>query len=183
MLEDSSVQLCRVVPPDRACGLRSEFCRPISKQGNLGKNKEKNHDNLREPAIQVKSTFEAKPSNEENNMIYLKSILTKSATCKHRGRSCGVLVCEKVSGSRDRDLISTRSVPQNLISAHDFKALVLTIIAVVVMFSTQALFAQTGHANVSGVVTDSQGALVAGATVTATNTATGVVTPATTNSV
>jgi len=51
----------------------------------------------------------------------------------------------------------------------------------VVIFATQGLFAQTGRANISGVVTDSQGAVVAGATVSATNNATGVVVPATTN--
>ena len=57
----------------------------------------------------------------------------------------------------------------------------LVFAALFAVLSMQPLFAQTGRANISGVVTDSQGALVAGATVTATNNATGVVTPATTN--
>jgi len=50
-----------------------------------------------------------------------------------------------------------------------------------VMFSAQALLAQTGRANVTGVVSDSQGAVVAGATVTVINVSTGVATAATTN--
>jgi hypothetical protein len=55
------------------------------------------------------------------------------------------------------------------------------ILALFVMVGAQGLFAQTGGANITGVVTDSQGAVVPGATVNATNIATGVVTPATTN--
>ena len=53
--------------------------------------------------------------------------------------------------------------------------------AIFVMLGTQSLFAQTGRANISGTVTDSQGAAVSGAEVTATNTATGVAIPTTTN--
>jgi hypothetical protein len=53
--------------------------------------------------------------------------------------------------------------------------------ALFVTLGTPSLLAQTGRANITGVVTDSQGAVVSGATVTATNNATGVETPATTN--
>lgn len=54
--------------------------------------------------------------------------------------------------------------------------------AVLLLFlGVQATMAQTGRANITGLVTDSQGAMVAGATVTATNNATGVATSATTN--
>jgi hypothetical protein len=53
--------------------------------------------------------------------------------------------------------------------------------ALFAVLGAQGLFAQSGRANIGGTVTDSQGAVVTGATVTATNTATGVSTPATTN--
>ena len=55
------------------------------------------------------------------------------------------------------------------------------VAALLVIVLAQNLSAQTGRANIGGTVTDSQGAVVAGATVTATNTATGVATPTSTN--
>src|SRR5579872_6474191 len=55
------------------------------------------------------------------------------------------------------------------------------VTAVLFVMVIPCLLAQSGRANITGVVMDSQGAVVAGATVTATNVATGVVTPATTN--
>lgn len=58
----------------------------------------------------------------------------------------------------------------------------LALAGLILTLGAQGLFAQTGHANITGVVTDSQGAVIAGATVTATNDATGVATPVTTNS-
>jgi hypothetical protein len=57
----------------------------------------------------------------------------------------------------------------------------LVLAALFAALSVSALFAQTGRANITGVVMDSQGAMVAGATVTVTNQATGVATAATTN--
>lgn len=64
--------------------------------------------------------------------------------------------------------------------ANSLRAMI-ALAAVFALLGTPSLFAQTGRANISGVVTDSQGAVVAGATVSATNNATGVVVPATTN--
>jgi hypothetical protein len=58
---------------------------------------------------------------------------------------------------------------------------ILAMLGLFVILGVQSLPAQTGRANISGTVTDSQGAVVSGATVTATNTATGVATPTTTN--
>jgi hypothetical protein len=58
---------------------------------------------------------------------------------------------------------------------------VLIFAGLLFALGAQSLFAQTGHANIVGVVTDSQGAVIAGATVTATNQETGVATPTTTN--
>ncbi len=54
--------------------------------------------------------------------------------------------------------------------------------ALFLMLSVQGLFAQSGRANITGTVTDSQGAVVPDATVTATNTKTGVAVPVVTNS-
>ena len=56
----------------------------------------------------------------------------------------------------------------------------LAIAALFVMFGAQESRAQTGRA-ITGTVADSQGAVIAGATVTATNKETGVAIPATTN--
>ena len=53
--------------------------------------------------------------------------------------------------------------------------------ALFLTLGAQGLFAQSGRANIGGTVTDSQGAVVSGATVTAMNAATGVATPTTTN--
>jgi len=73
-----------------------------------------------------------------------------------------------------------RNVRLNLSFANNSSP-VLVMLALCVMLATQSLFAQTGRANISGTVTDSQEAVVSGARVTATNTATGVVTPTATN--
>src|ERR1700688_3968193 len=78
-------------------------------------------------------------------------------------------------------MISTRkNVRLNQPFTNNFTAM-LAMGALFLTLGAQGLFAQTGRANIGGIVTDSQGAVVAGATVTATNTATGVATPATTN--
>lgn len=53
---------------------------------------------------------------------------------------------------------------------------------VLAAFSISAAFSQTVTGNITGLVTDATGAVVPGATVAASNTATGVQTPATTNS-
>ena len=55
------------------------------------------------------------------------------------------------------------------------------LLAICMLFGAQSLFAQSGRANITGIVADSQGAAIPNATVTATNTATGVVTPTTSN--
>src|SRR5579871_1118719 len=52
----------------------------------------------------------------------------------------------------------------------------------IALFSANLVWGQTGRANIGGTVADSQGAVVTGARVTATNQATGVETVATTNS-
>jgi hypothetical protein len=59
---------------------------------------------------------------------------------------------------------------------------VLILAAFLVILGTQSTWAQSGRANIGGTITDSQGSVVDGATVTATNLATGVATPVTTNS-
>ena len=56
------------------------------------------------------------------------------------------------------------------------------VAALLVIVLGQNLIAQTGRGNIGGTVTDSQGAVVAGAAVTITSTDTGVTTPTTTNS-
>ncbi len=62
------------------------------------------------------------------------------------------------------------------------KRVLLSIVALLfITFNMTDALGQTGRANITGTVTDSQGAVVAGATVTATNNSTGVATPATTN--
>ena len=61
------------------------------------------------------------------------------------------------------------------------KIFLLVLAALFGMVGTSSVLAQTGHASISGVVMDSQGAVVAGANVAATNLATGVVTTTTTN--
>lgn len=66
---------------------------------------------------------------------------------------------------------------------HSSRRLTVVLIAgIFVLLARQGSWAQTGRANIGGTVTDSQGAMVAGAKVTATNHATGVATPTTTNS-
>jgi hypothetical protein len=55
------------------------------------------------------------------------------------------------------------------------------VVALLVILLAQNLIAQTGRGNIGGTVTDSQGAVVAGAAVTITSTDTGVTTPTTTN--
>ncbi len=72
------------------------------------------------------------------------------------------------------------AVNSSLSFANSLRAAV-AFAALFAVLGTPSLFAQSGRANISGVVTDSQGAVVAGASVTATNNATGVVVPATTN--
>ncbi|WP_433983015.1 carboxypeptidase-like regulatory domain-containing protein [Tunturiibacter empetritectus] len=56
------------------------------------------------------------------------------------------------------------------------------VIAMVALFCTQTLLAQTVTGTITGVVTDPSGALVGGASVVAHNTDTGVDSTATTNS-
>ncbi len=73
-----------------------------------------------------------------------------------------------------------KSVRLNQVFANNFPA-ILALAALLLALGAQSSFAQTGRANIGGTVTDSQGAVVSGATVTATNTATGVATPTTTN--
>ena len=66
---------------------------------------------------------------------------------------------------------------------HSSRRLTVVLIAgIFVLLARQGSWAQTGRAHIGGTVTDSQGAMVAGAKVTATNHATGVATPTTTNS-
>jgi len=55
------------------------------------------------------------------------------------------------------------------------------LIGLLLVASSQHTLCQTGRANITGVITDSQGAVISGATITATNKATGVAVPATTN--
>lgn len=61
------------------------------------------------------------------------------------------------------------------------KRIGLALIALLLCWGTVATIAQTVTGTVRGTITDSSGAIVSGATVTAINTATGVVTPTTTN--
>src|ERR1019366_6983452 len=73
-----------------------------------------------------------------------------------------------------------KNIRPNQLFTNNFTTM-LAMVALFLMIGPQGLFAQTGRANISGTVTDAQGAVVAGATVTASNTATGLVTPTTTN--
>jgi len=73
-----------------------------------------------------------------------------------------------------------KNVRLNATFTNTFTAM-LAMAALFLLAGAQVMFAQTGRANISGTVTDSQGAVVSGATVTATNNATGVATPTTTN--
>src|ERR1017187_3970017 len=73
-----------------------------------------------------------------------------------------------------------KNVRLNQLFANNFTTM-LAMAALFLTLGAQGLFAQSGRANIGGTVTDSQGAVVAGASVTATNTATGVAIPATTN--
>ena len=57
----------------------------------------------------------------------------------------------------------------------------LAIACLLMALNASALFAQTGRANLSGTVADTQGAVVPDATVTAVNVKTGIATPATSN--
>jgi hypothetical protein len=75
---------------------------------------------------------------------------------------------------------SRKNVRLNQLFTNNFTAM-LAMAALFLMIGAQGLFAQSGRANISGTVTDSQGAVVSGATVTATNAATGVATPTTSN--
>ena len=75
---------------------------------------------------------------------------------------------------------TTKNVRWNQLFTNNFTAM-LAMAALFLMIGTPGVFAQSGRANITGTVTDSQGAVVAGATVTATNTATGVAIPTTTN--
>src|SRR5580704_10748997 len=60
-------------------------------------------------------------------------------------------------------------------------SIVLTTAALLLAFGAQAMWAQSGRANVAGTITDASGAVVGGAKVTVTNTDTGVSVPTTTN--
>src|SRR5664279_6367995 len=73
-----------------------------------------------------------------------------------------------------------KNVRLNQLFANNFTTM-LAMAALFLMLGAQGLFAQTGRANISGTITDSQGAVVSGATVTATNTATGLAAPTTSN--
>src|SRR5665213_3212100 len=85
---------------------------------------------------------------------------------------------KKVSGFRE----AGRNLAMNMRAAYwTANSLKVGLLAIGVLFGTQSLFAQSGRANMTGIVADSQGAAIPNATVTATNTATGVATPTTSN--
>ncbi len=77
--------------------------------------------------------------------------------------------------------LSRNEIVNSLFSLANSLRVTVALAALFAVLGVPSLFAQTGRANISGVVTDSQGAVVAGATVSATNNATGVVVPTTTN--
>jgi hypothetical protein len=65
--------------------------------------------------------------------------------------------------------------------AVSLRGAILALAVFAIACTGQNLFAQSGRAAITGVVSDSSGAVVDGVTVTATNTATGVATSAKTN--
>ncbi len=77
-------------------------------------------------------------------------------------------------------MASSQKNVRNRLFTNNFTTM-LAMTALFLMLGVQGLFAQQGRANIGGTVTDSQGAVVSGATVTATESSTGVSTPTTTN--
>jgi hypothetical protein len=69
----------------------------------------------------------------------------------------------------------------NFRSISGLKTAALAVAVLAIVCSSRCILAQTGRANLNGNVTDSTGALVAGANVTMTNNATGVATATLTN--
>jgi Carboxypeptidase regulatory-like domain len=99
-----------------------------------------------------------------------------------RSRRAGAALSRKSFGVEARPTPTSpkKNVRLNQLQRRNF-TLMLAIVSFFLMIGAEGLYAQTGRANISGTVTDSQGAVVSGARVTATNTATGVETSTTTN--
>ncbi len=84
----------------------------------------------------------------------------------------------KVFDLREAERNFTKNMRAARTTANSLKA---ALLAICVLLGTQGVFAQSGRANITGIVTDAQGAAIPNATVTATDTATGVATPTTSN--